>query len=368
MIFQTTLGMNKSDSFITFENKFVRMKKTVTIKEIARKLDLSFSTVSRALHQHASISLTTRQLVKETANEMGYFPNRKAIFFQQGKTFTIGVILPELAENFFSSAISAIEDIAYRKNYTIIIAQSHDDQEREKLLVEKLKSHGVDGLLVSVAKNTSNFEHFEQLKKYAFPVVYFDRIPPIENIHYVACNIEKGSMEAVDFLLKRGHRNIGFINGPTSLIASGQRKEGYIKALQKSRLKFDPHLLVNCDLTREGTAEALGTLLKHRRKPTAIVSFSDYVNSFAIKHALKMGIKINEEIEFVSFANSPISKYMEFAPLASVEQFPAEQGQKAIDTLLEIIKNYDNETEQQVFRKIIIEPELVKHLTTGRST
>jgi len=335
------------------------MKKPVTIKEIAKKLDLSFSTVSRALHAHPSISLATQQRVKQMANEMGYEPNQTAIFFQKGKTFTIGVILPELAEAFFAVAISAIEDIAYKRNYTILLAQSHDDEEREKLLVEKLKTHRIDGLLVSVAKNTSNFEHFEQLKKSRIPTVFFDRIPPLKNIHYVACNIENGSIEAVNFLLKRGHRNIGLINGPTSLLASGQRKEGYIKALHKNRLKFDPSLVVNCDLTEEGTTAALEILLNHKRKPTAIVTFNDYVSAFAVKHALQKGVKVNEDIELVSFANAPITDYMAYPPLASVEQFPAIQGQKAIDTLLDLIANKDQEDEQ-AFYKTVIEAELIE--------
>lgn len=335
------------------------MKKPVTIKEIARKLDLSFSTVSRALHAHPSISLATQQRVKQMASEMGYEPNQTAIFFQKGKTFTIGVILPELAEAFFAVAMSAIEDIAYKRNYTILLAQSHDDEEREKLLVEKLKTHRIDGLLVSVAKNTSNFEHFEQLKKSRIPTVFFDRIPPLKNIHYVACNIENGSIEAVNFLLKRGHRNIGLINGPTSLLASGQRKEGYIKALQKNRLKFDPSLVVNCDLTEGGTISAMETLLNHKRKPTAIVTFNDYVSAFAVKYALQKGVKVNEDIELVSFANAPITDYMAYPPLASVEQFPAIQGQKAIDTLLDLISNKDGE-EEQAFYKTVIEAELIE--------
>lgn len=333
-------------------------KKPVTIKEIAKKLDLSFSTVSRALHAHPSISVSTQQKVKQTAEEMGYEPNQTAIFFQKGKTFTIGVILPELAEAFFSTAISAIEDIAHKRNYTILLAQSHDDEEREKQLVEKLKAHRIDGLLVSVAKSTSNFDHFEMLKKYNIPVVYFDRVPPLKNIHYVACNIETGSVEAVHYLLKRGHRNIGLINGPTSLVASGQRKEGYIKALQKGRLKFDPSFVMNCDLSEAGTIKALEELLNHKRKPTAIVTFNDYVAAYAIKHAIKMGVKVNEEIEFVSFANSPVTAYMQYPPLASVEQFPQVQGQKAIDTLLDLIKSSE---EDQAFYKIVVESELIEH-------
>jgi LacI family transcriptional regulator len=336
------------------------MKKPVTIKEIAKNLGLSFSTVSRALHGHPCISLATQQRVKDMADELGYEPNQTAIFFQQGKTFSIGVILPELSEGFFATAISAIEDIAYKKNYTILLAQSHDDEEREKQLVEKLRTHRIDGLLVSVAKGTTNFEHFEQLKKYNIPVVYFDRVPPLKNIHYVACNIETGSTEVVNFLLKRGHRNIGLINGPSALIASGQRKEGYINALQKNRLKFDPAHIVSCDLTPDSTHEAFETLLNYKRKPTAIICFNDYTAAFAIKDALKLGVKVNEEIEFVSFGNSPITEYMEFPPMASVEQFPAIQAQRATETLLDLIKNANDE--ETAYYRIIIESELIQNI------
>ncbi|MBB2146020.1 substrate-binding domain-containing protein [Pedobacter sp. LMG 31464] len=335
------------------------IKKPITIKEIAKKLDLSISTVSRALHGHPSISLSTQQKVKQMAKEMEYEPNQTAIFFQKGKTFTIGVILPELAEAFFASAISAIEDIAYKKNYTVLLAQSHDDEEREKQLVDKMKNHRIDGLLVSVAKTTANFDHFELLRKHQIPVVFFDRIPPIKNIHYVACNIETGSIEAVNFLLKRGHRSIGLINGPNTLVASGQRKEGYIKALYKNRLKFDPTLIVDCDLTEAGTKAALETLLNHKRKPTAIVTFNDYVSAFAIKSLRRLNLNLDQEIEFVSYANSSIIGFMEHPPVASVEQFPAIQGQKAIDTLLDLLNSDENE-ETQGYYKTIIESQLVE--------
>jgi LacI family transcriptional regulator len=331
------------------------IKKPVTIKEIAKQLDLSISTVSRALHDHPSISLSTQQKVKSVARQLDYEPNQTAIFFQKGKTFTIGVILPELAESFFSSAISAIEDIAYQRNYTVLLAQSHDDEAREKQLVEKMKNHRIDGLLVSIAKTTSNYEHFELLKKYDIPIVFFDRIPPLKNIHSVSCNIETGSIEAVNYLLKRGHRSIGLINGPQTLVASGQRKEGYIKALQKNRLKFDPSLIVNCDLTEEGTKTALKTLLNHKREPTAIVTFNDYVSAFAIKAIAK----VKPAIEFVSYANSAVIGFMEHPPIASVEQFPAVQGQKAVDMLLDLLNTAAGD-EVSGYYKTVIESQLVE--------
>ena len=334
--------------------------KPATLKEIATKLNISVSTVSRALHDHPSIGLTTRQKVKKVADEMNYEPNQAAVFFQKGKTFTIGVILPELSEAFFSSATSAIEETAYKKNYTVLLAQSHDDEQKERELVEKMKNHRVDGLLVSLAKNTSSFEHFERLKKYDIPVVFFDRIPPLSNIHSVACNIETGTVEAVNYLLKKGHRTIGMINGPKTLIASAERKEGYMEAMQKNRLKFDPSLILNCDLTENDTERCLTELLEHKRKVTAIVTFNDYIALFAIKKTRSLEIPVNEKLEFVSFANLPLINYMDHVPVASVEQFPFEQGQKATEILLELLaKKERSAAHQEAYYNTVIESKLI---------
>jgi len=334
--------------------------KPATIKEIAKSLNISVSTVSRALHDHPSIGITTKTRVKRKAIELNYEPNQAAIHFQKGKTFTLGVILPELSESFFSSAISGIEDTAYQRNYTVLFAQSHDDEGMEKKLVEKMKNQRVDGLLVSISKTTSNYEHFEMLAKQNIPVVFFDRVPALKNINYVNCNIETGTFDAVTFLLKKGHRSIGLLNGPTSLQATIERKEGYIKAMVKNRLKFDPSLVINCDLTEEGTVTAMDKLLSNKRKPTAIVTFNDYVALYAIRHARSSGIIINEDIDFVSYANLPIINYMDNVPLASVEQFPYQQGQKATDILLDLISKDPNKADaDEAYYRITIDSKLV---------
>src|SRR5215203_4907205 len=141
------------------------MKKPVpTIKEIAKRLNISVSTVSRALHNHHSIGLRTKTRVQQLAKELRYEPNQTAIFFKQGKTFTIGVILPRFSEEFFSLAISGIEDFAIQNKYNVLIGQSYDEMEREKQIVETMKNSRVDGIIVSLAKNTVSFEHFENLK------------------------------------------------------------------------------------------------------------------------------------------------------------------------------------------------------------
>jgi len=152
------------------------------------------------------------------------------------------------------------------------------------------------------------------------------------------------------------------INGPQTMVATGERKEGYIKAMTKNRLKYDPSLIVSCDLTEEGTRKALDELLASKRKPTAIVTFNDYVALFAIKYASKLNIRINKDLEFVSYANLPLINYMENIPAASVEQFPYLQGQKATDILMDLLHHQDTESnEPSAFYKVIIESQLVEN-------
>lgn len=335
--------------------------KLPTIKEIAKQLNISASTVSRALNGHPGIGLRTRTRVQELASKLNYEPNQTALFFQQRKTYTIGVILPELSEMFFSASISGIEDAAEKHNYTVLLGQSHDSEEREKKIVESMKNHRVDGLIVSIAKNTSNYEHFEALKKYGIPVVFFDRIPNMANIHYVACNMASGTLEAINYLFKKGHRVIGMINGPEKLFASQERRQGYMQAMSKSRLKFDPSLVVTTNLTPEGTYKATEELLKSKRKPTAIVAFNDYVAMDAVKCAVAHKRKINKDLCFVSYANLPISNYTAYPPMASVEQFPYQQGQKATEILLDLLSQGDSEQASTVYYKIILDSQLVVH-------
>src|SRR5674476_478731 len=210
------------------------------------------------------------------------------------------------------------------------MGQSHEDEEWEKQLVDTMKNHRVDGLIVSIAKNTVSYEHFETIKKYDIPVVFFDRIPNMQNIHYVACNMASGTTQAFNFLRKLGHKTIGMINGPLNLLASKERVEGYRNALTKARLKYDPSLIISSDLTTENIYKVTEKLLSLKNKPTAIIAFNDYVVLDAVQAAKKMKLKINKDISFVSYANLPISNYSAHPPLASVEPFSYQQGHKAM--------------------------------------
>jgi len=332
-------------------------QKPATIKEIAKRLNVSVSTVSRALHDHPSIGLRTKKQVQDLAKELNYEPNQAAISFKQGKTMTIGVILPNLGEEYFSIAINGIEDVATRNKYTVLIGQSHDEQEREQQIIDTMRQQRVDGIIVSLSKTTKTFDHFEQLKKYNIPVVFFDRVPDIPDAYTVSCNLENSSVELVDWLVSNGHKQIGFIKGPDTLIHSKQRLLGYYEGLKKHKLKQDASLVVSTDLSKKETQEAMNKLLTLKNRPTAVIAFNDYVALDATKYTRSQGLKINKDISFVSYANLPITSYMDDPPLASVEQFPYQQAEKATDILLQLIQSKN--TNNPVQRKVVLESKVI---------
>jgi len=331
------------------------MEKNIpTIKQIAKRLNVSISTVSRALHNHPSIGLGTKMKVQALAKELDYEPNQTAIFFKQGKTFTIGVILPRFSEEFFSLAISGIEDYATKNKYNVLIGQSYDDMEKEQQIVEAMKNTRVDGIIASVAKNATSFEHFDHLKN-KIPVVFFDCIPDKPNISSVSCNLKKGMVDGVQYLAKKGHERIALINGQSKLLASTQRLDFYLQGLKKNKLKEDPALIVETDLTKEGNEKAMKQLLGLNDPPTAIIAFNDYVALEAMKVVKRQKGISNKAISFVSFAHLPLCNYLDNPPLASVEQFPYEQGYKAMELLYQIINKKEADGVQ-----IVLNSELVR--------
>ncbi len=313
-------------------------QKPATIKEIASRLNVSVSTVSRALHNHPSIGLRTKMQVQKLAHELNYEPNQAAISFKQGKSMTLGVILPNLGEEFFSIAISGIEDQATLNNYTVLIGQSRDDTEREKKIADTMRRHRVDGILVSLAKTTRSIDHFSQLRKYNIPVVFFDRVPDDPDAWSVSCNLDHCTEELVDRLVERGHRRIAFIKGPDTLVHTRQRLQGYQAGLKKHGIEPESSFVVSTDLTAGKTADAMHKLLALKNRPTAVIAFNDYVALDAIKYTRSQGVIINRDIYFASYANLPLTGYLDDPLLASVEQFPYQQAEKATELLFKMIQ------------------------------
>jgi LacI family transcriptional regulator len=332
--------------------------KPATIKEIARRLNVSVSTVSRALHDHSSIGLRTKMQVQQLARELNYEPNQTAISFKQGRTYTIGVILPNLGEEFFSIAINGIEDVATNNSYTVLIGQSHDDVEREKKILDTMRKHRVDGLIVSLSKNTDSYEHFEALKNYSIPVVFFDRVPDTGNAYTVSCNLRESSSKLVDWLVERGHDSIAFIKGPNTMSPSQERLNGYLDGLKKNQLPVKDEYIVQTDLTKAKNLEAIEKLLQLKKRPAAVIAFNDYVALDVIKRCRQEGLKINKDIFFVSYANLPVTSYLDDRPIASVEQFPYQQAEKATEVLLHLISK---DEAPPTIRRIVLESKIILH-------
>lgn len=333
-----------------------------TIKEIARRLNVSVSTVSRALSDHPRIGLRTKTRVQELAKELAYEPNTQAIYFKQKKTYIIGVILPYIREDFFSEAISGIETAALEHDYTILFGQSYDDPEKEKRVLAAMKKQRVDGLIISLSKQTNHYEHFQALEKHNIPVVYFDRVPTIENVHKVFCNLYKGTVEMVNWLFSRGYRRIALITGPEKLTASKERLNGYIEGVSRKKLKVDMQLVEKTDLSKEGTYKAMESLLALKHPPNAIISFNDYVHMDAVQYAQQRNIQVNKDIVFVSYANLPITSYTAFPPLASIEQYPYGQGEKAMELMIRILtEKPENGPQPNIFYIEEIPATLVMH-------
>ncbi len=328
-----------------------KSNKPITIKEIAKKLKISPSTVSRALNDHPSIGLVTTMRVKKIAEEFNYEPNQTAIFFKQRKTFTIGVILPKLSEPFFSSAISAIEGVAEEKNYTVLLGQSLDDAERELKIINTFKKHRVDGILMSLGKNTSDLAFISMLESAEIPLVFFDCVPPIPNINKVYCELTSGMEEAIEVFIARGHKNIALINGPKKLSASIERTNSFKNILEKHNITFHDKHVVHTDLTELGNIYAMEELIRLQNRPTAIISFNDFVTLDVIRLSRQKGIVVGKDVQFISFANYPLWNYIENPPLGSIEQHPGEQGKTAAKILFDILERKEELQPQEIIFK-----------------
>lgn len=318
-----------------------------TIKEIAKKLNVSVSTVSRALSDHPRIGIKTKEAVKKVAMELGYEPNPKAIFFKQQKSFVIGVIVPHITEDFFSRSINGIEDKAMEHGYTLLFGQSHDSLAKEEQVLNAIKRQRVDGLLISLSKETNRYEHLKSLEKLNIPIVYFDRVPPTDKVNKVYCNLYNGTVEMIDFLFKNGRKRLAFINGPSEISASKERFDGYVEGVSKRKLKVDMQMVEQTDLSEKSTSAAMERLLNLKKRPDAIITFNDYVHLDAVKYARYKGVKVNDEILFASFANISINKYAAFPPVVSIDQFPYRQGEAAMGLLIKLL----NETDKPANKK-----------------
>ncbi|HKB43239.1 MAG TPA: LacI family DNA-binding transcriptional regulator [Chitinophagaceae bacterium] len=336
------------------------MKKGVTIKDIAQKLNMSISTVSKALHKDSSISTLTKERVEKQADEWNYVPNEAARHFKLNKTFTLGLIIPDLLDQFFVLAINGVEKIAIQEKYNIIISQSHEDAVHEEKIVNTMIRNRVDGLIIAISKNTNDMSSFQKLINIGIPVVFFARPPKANFYNYVTANNEDGAMKAMEFLFKKGHTRIAHIMGPESLSVSQLRFEGYKKSLQQHNIVFDPALVKMVDLTPEATFNAMQQLMKMKSPPTAIFTFKNYISLDAINYLKTKSPAQLKKIDVVGFGNLPLIRHLDHKPAASIEENSYEMGEEAARLIFQHIQSEDSGNPVSI-KKIQIPCRLVIH-------
>jgi len=336
------------------------MKKGITIKDIAQKLNMSISTVSKALHKDSSISTLTKERVEKLADEWDYVPNEAARHFKLSKTFTLGLIIPDLLDQFFVLAINGVEKIATQEKYNIIVSQSHEDAAHEEKIVNTMIRNRVDGLIIAISKNTNNMSSFQKLINIGIPVVFFARPPKAAFYNYVTTNNEDGVMKAMEFLFKKGHKRIAHIMGPESLSVSQLRFEEYKKSLQQHNIVFDPSLVKIVDLTPEVTFDAMQQLMKMKAPPTAIFTFKNYISLDAINYLKIKKPGLLKKIDFVGFGNLPLIRHLDHKPAASIEENSYEMGEEAARLIFQHIHSEDSGNPVSI-KKIQIPCKLVIH-------
>ena len=307
-----------------------------TIKDIARELGISPSTVSRALKDHPDISLKTRKAVKELAEKLNYEPNAIALSLRSRSSRTIGIIIPEIVHYFFSSVISGIEEIAYESGYTVIICQSNEDYSKEKNIIHTLMSKRVDGILVSISKTTNNYDHFLELQKSGIPIVFYDRVLNIPKTDRVIVDDYTGAYKAVSHLIHVGCQRIAHLATSQDLMIGRNRKNGYIQALKDNSIEVDEEIILRCD-TDKHAQKCIPYLLSLQKKVDGIFAVNDLTAMSAMSIIKRSGYKIPEDIAIVGFSNSIYSS-MTDPPLSTVEQQGYEVGRKAVGLLLDRIQ------------------------------
>lgn len=326
--------------------------KPPTIKDIAQKLHLSISTVSRALRNAADINPDTKKNVLELAEQLNYQPNRLALSLRQKQTNTIGVIVPNL-DYVLSTMVKGIDEAALEAGFTVIVCQSNESFGREVVNTRRMLQSLVDGFIISISSETKSNEHFKILKDRDIPFVVFDRVIPDLEASSVILDNEDGGFLATEHLIEQGYKRIAILAGAKTLGISNSRLNGYKLALKKHGFKFDPDLVTYCDFNQDFAYFATEELLSSKKRPDAIFTISDRMAIGAMLAIKKKGLKMPDDIGLVGFNNEPSLAL--FSPsISSVEQPSFEIGKMAGKLFIEQFLN--NEFSNN--KEIVLKPKL----------
>ncbi|RZK80407.1 MAG: LacI family transcriptional regulator [Pedobacter sp.] len=344
------------------------MNNSVTLKDIAKALNLSISTISKSLNDSYEISLETKQKVLAYAREHHYSPNRMAKGLKEGKSRSIGVVVCSLENNFVAQMLDGIDKYSTEKAYQIIIMQSKESQDQESACLSLLYAGGVDGILISPACENVDFSYLLSLQEAGLPIVLFDRLSDAIDTHKVGANNFKGAYDATIHLIKNGYKNIAHLNTNTVLSIATDRLNGYKKALSDNNIEFRPELLKSCDYTdakklNADLEAAISYFMELEERPDAIFTATDQITTRCLAILNKLNYKIPEDIAIIGFTNTDLADALN-PSLSTVHQPAFEIGQLAAKKLISLIENKNHEPE---FETIVLETDIkVRNSTRNR--
>ena len=309
------------------------MNRRPTIKDIALELNMSTSTVSRALTKHPDVSNETRRAVMELAERWDYQPDPLAVGLKQNKTNIIGVIIPQIVNRFFSKAISGIQEVARANGYRIMITQSEESLEIERENLSTMLNSRVDGLIVSLSKQTSSTDHFKKVFDSELPIVFFDRVDESHHTSRVIIDDYDASYNAVQHLIGQGCQRVAMVVGPQNLINSKKRYLGYKDALALNHLVYDEKLLVFTEFQTKQVKEITNYYLNLAERPDGIFAINDAFAIEMISYLKVAGIAIPDDIAIVGFNNEIVSQFVD-PPITSVDSPAYDLGVEAAKLLL----------------------------------
>jgi LacI family transcriptional regulator len=336
------------------------MSSPITIKDIAKILGISVSTVSRALRDTYDVNAETKAKVLEVAARMKYKPNYNATGLAKGHSHNIGIILPWITNYYFSTVITGIQEIAYSKGYNIVLFLTNDSPERELSIVDNLSFSNIDGLLVSISSDSDSCSHFQDVMDEGIPIVFFDRVPNNIQTSKVMQDDYNGAFVAVEHLIEKGYRKIAHIAGPPGLRFTEKRKQGYIAALEKHKLPVREEWIIYSGFSQEcGESDTL-RLLNGEQIPDAIFAVNDRKAIGSMIALKSKNIAIGKEIGVIGFTNDPASTII--SPSLTTMAEPAfDIGNKCCELLFKHInkKNF-------IFEEVIIPGKLIIRESTIR--
>ncbi len=333
----------------------------VTINDIAKALDITPSTVSRALNNNPRISEATKKAVNEMAEKLKYQPNFLASSLRKGRGNILGVIIPRINRNFFANVIGSIEQVANEQQFNVIICQTHESFTNEVAAVEALINLRVDGILFSLSAETSSYTHIEKIKQLGIPFVGFDRVIEQMTSAKVFIDDSSASYGITSNLIKKGHKKIAHFGGPSHINVYKKRQMGYRKAFNDYNIEIDEALIFEDALTLDKGKSIAEQLVENNNLPQAVVAASDFSGLGCILKLQSKGLKIPEDVAVAGFANEPFTGIM-FPSMTSVEQFPDKIGRTAASMLLEQIADRKKMDEN---KEIIIQPKIIFRESTG---